>query len=128
LKPSEFRVSAVVRLAAEGQLAFYHSMMAAKNANLEPAKMTSTMPATPTGADAYKLKILAALAGPGGFMTGQVAERVTPMFGSNKRQHTGAIRSWLLELKAAGLVREMDDQKPVVWCAVTAPVHSTNES
>ena len=71
-----------------------------------------------TGADLYKLKILAALAGPGGFTTGGVAEHVTPMFGSNKRQHSAAIRAWLLELKTEGKVRAMDDEKPVVWCSV----------
>lgn len=44
-----------------------------------------------------------------------MAERVAPMFGHNRQMHSAAIRQWLLELMAAGLVREMDDQKPVCW-------------
>lgn len=60
-------------------------------------------------------KILAELDAQGGFTTGQVAARVSPVFGHNRRTHSGAVRGWLLELKAAGLVREMDDQKPVCW-------------
>lgn len=60
-------------------------------------------------------KILDALDTLGGFTTGQVAERVSPMFGHNKSTHSRAIRQQLLALKDAGLVREMDDQKPVCW-------------
>lgn len=63
----------------------------------------------------YHRKILAQLDTRGGFTTGQVAERVEPMFGHNRRTHSGAVRAWLSELKAAGLVREMDDRKPVCW-------------
>lgn len=63
----------------------------------------------------YRAKILAVLDTDGGFTTGQVARKVSPIFGVSQRQHSGAIRSWLLQLKADGLVRELDDQKPVCW-------------
>lgn len=63
----------------------------------------------------YKTKILAVLDTRGDFTTGQVTRNVSPRFGVNQRQHSGAIRSWLLQLKADGLVRELDDRKPVCW-------------
>ena len=63
----------------------------------------------------YHQKILAVLDTRGGFTTGDVAARVAPMFGHNRRTHSGAVRQWLLELKSAGLVCELDAQKPVCW-------------
>lgn len=60
-------------------------------------------------------KVLAQLDTDGGFTTGQVADRINPMFGHSRRTHSSAVRTWLLELKAAGFVREMDEQKPVCW-------------
>ena len=66
-------------------------------------------------AEEYKQKILSVLEGRGGFTTGDVARHVEPIFGHNKRTHSGAVRQWLLELKASGLVRELDSEKPVVW-------------
>ena len=65
--------------------------------------------------NSYHKKILARLDTHGGFTTGQIAKQVTPMFGHNRRTHSAAVRAWLLELKAAGLVCEMDNQKPVCW-------------
>lgn len=62
----------------------------------------------------YEREILEALNESGGFTTGQVARHVT-MFGSNARQHIGAVRSWLMGLKKRGLVDFLDDQKPVCW-------------
>lgn len=63
----------------------------------------------------YHQKILAALDTDGGFTTGDVAKRVSPLFGHNTRTHSAAVRSWLLQLEQAGLVRRLDDQKPVSW-------------
>jgi phage head maturation protease len=63
----------------------------------------------------YDKKILAALDTRGAFTTSQVAAKVAPMFGHNKRTHSGAVRSWLLRLEAAGLVKRLDNQKPVCW-------------
>lgn len=63
----------------------------------------------------YDKKILDALDTVGGFTTGGVARRVTPKFGNNNRQHSGAIRSWLVNLEKNGLVKRMDNQKPVCW-------------
>ena len=63
----------------------------------------------------YERKVLAVLAADGGYTTGVVAERVSPMFGGNKRAHSSAVRSWLLGLERRGLVKRMDDEKPVCW-------------
>lgn len=64
----------------------------------------------------YDQKILDVLSTRGGFTTGDVAKRVMPMFGSNMHQHSGAVRSWLLRLEKSGLVRRLDNDKPVCWC------------
>lgn len=63
----------------------------------------------------YDKKVLAALDGPGALLTRDVAARVSPMFGLNQYQHSGAVRSFLLQLEKQGLVRRLDDQKPVCW-------------
>lgn len=63
----------------------------------------------------YDAQILEVLEGEGGFTTGDIAERVGPVFGHNKRTHSGFIRTRLLAMQNAGLVRPMDDMKPVVW-------------
>lgn len=62
----------------------------------------------------YDVEILEILAEDGGFMTRDVAKGVT-FFGSNTRQHSGAVRAWLMRLKEFGLVDTLDDQKPVCW-------------
>jgi hypothetical protein len=67
---------------------------------------------------AYHQKVLAQLDTRGGSTTSQVAGLVEPMFGHSRRTHSGAVRAWLLELEAAGLVRKLDDQKPVCWVKV----------
>lgn len=66
----------------------------------------------------YHQKILDALDTQASFLTGDVAKRVSPQFGHSSRTHSGAIRSWLLELEQAGLVKRLDDQKPVCWLKV----------
>ena len=66
----------------------------------------------------YFQQILDALDVVGGFTTGQIAKKVKPMFGTNNRQHSGAIRSWLIELERKGLVRRLDDKLPTCWIKV----------
>jgi hypothetical protein len=66
----------------------------------------------------YERKILDALDTRGATLTGEVAKAVQPIFGINQRQHSGAIRSWLVGLEKKGLVRRLDDQKPVCWVKV----------
>lgn len=63
----------------------------------------------------YDKKILAVLNTEGGFTTVDVATKITPRFGSNNRQHSAAVRSWLCRLERNGLVRKLDDLKPVCW-------------
>ena len=65
--------------------------------------------------DKYEQQILSILDVQGGFTTGNVAKKVTPRFGRNGHQHIGAVRSWLIDLEKKGLVKRMDDQKPVCW-------------
>jgi hypothetical protein len=63
----------------------------------------------------YDHKILAILTCDSGFTTGDIAERVRPMFGSSKRQHSGAVLSWLRRLEKAGLAKRMDQDSPICW-------------
>lgn len=63
----------------------------------------------------YHRKVLTVLDSDGGFTTGDIAKQVKPQFGHNARTHSGAVRSWLLQLETAGLVARLDDQKPVCW-------------
>lgn len=65
----------------------------------------------------FEAQILAVLsgAGSGGYTTGDIAARVGPLFGHNKRTHSGFIRTLLLAMQANGMVKPMDNLKPVVW-------------
>jgi len=65
-------------------------------------------------ADPYREVFEALGDGPGAFTTKDIAERV-PRFGSNVHQQSGAVRSWLMVLEKRGLVKRLDDQKPVCW-------------
>lgn len=64
-------------------------------------------------------RILEFLSEDGGFTTGRVAENFTG-YGDNKRQRSGAVRSWLNILQKRGLVAPMDDLKPVAWVRTPA--------
>lgn len=70
----------------------------------------------------YEALILDAMgsAGPGagGLLTGDIAKKVRPMFGSNTSQHSAFIRQRLLTLESEGRVRKLDDLKPVCWVRV----------
>ncbi len=70
----------------------------------------------------YECQILATLDTRGGTATGDVAQKVRPLFGSNMHQHSGAVRSWLLQLERKGFVRKLDDQRPVCWVKTAAAV------
>jgi len=63
----------------------------------------------------YEKKVLAALEWRGGMLTRDVADRVRPRFGNSQHQHSAAVRSWLMRLEKLGLVRRLDDKKPVCW-------------
>lgn len=65
------------------------------------------------------LSVLAELPHGAGYLTHDVASR-TEMFGHNRRIHSGATRSWLLELERDGLVTGIDDEKPTCWCLTDA--------
>jgi hypothetical protein len=66
----------------------------------------------------YEQKIFELLAKRGATLTGDVAENVRPLFGTNKRQHSGAVKSWLVDLEKKGLVRRLDEEKPVCWARI----------
>ncbi|CAB3919907.1 hypothetical protein [Achromobacter ruhlandii] len=63
----------------------------------------------------HEKRILAALPSDGGLLTRDVAKKVHPMFGTTNHMHSAAVRSWLLHLEHLGLVRKLDDEKPVCW-------------
>lgn len=63
----------------------------------------------------YEKKILAALPADGGLLTRDVAAKIYPRFGLSTYMHSAAVRSWLLHLEHLGLVRRLDDEKPVCW-------------
>ena len=63
----------------------------------------------------YERKVLAVLDQHGAMLTRDVAAEVRPMFGHNSRTHSAAVRCWLLSLEKQGLVRRLDNQKPVCW-------------
>lgn len=73
------------------------------------------------GPTAEEAKILQVLSTDGGYRTGDVADLVWPQFGQDRRQASTAVRACLLGLQKKGLVRPMDDEKPVCWAKV-APV------
>lgn len=65
-------------------------------------------------------RILAILGTDGGYTTGDVAARCSLGPEQAKRNWTLVVRKRLLALRQQGLVREMDDQKPVCWVRVAA--------
>ena len=72
-------------------------------------------------------KLLAVLDEQGGITTGQVSERASFSYGGTKRQRSGAVRFWLMRLKANGLVTLMDDQKPDCWIRTPAGTVAVGE-
>lgn len=63
----------------------------------------------------YEKRVLAALPADGGLLTRDVAAKVRPWFGTSAHMHSAAVRSWLLHLEHLGLVRRLDNEKPVCW-------------
>ena len=55
-----------------------------------------------------------------GWTTGQVAKRSKAFEALGGRIASAWVRNDLLEMKAAGLVQEMDGQKPVCWVRTRA--------
>lgn len=74
----------------------------------------------------YETQILAALDGPGGWTTGDIARQCKPMRGNNRNQHSAFIRQYLLALQAEGKVKPMDDQKPICWVKAEGAPNETN--
>ncbi|MGA3983458.1 hypothetical protein ACI2TD_18040 [Ralstonia nicotianae] len=70
------------------------------------------------GLSEFDKKVLAVLDTIGGYTTAEVMKRVTPVFADNRRMHSAAVRSWLVQLERKGLVRRLDDLKPVCWVKV----------
>lgn len=66
----------------------------------------------------YQKQILSVLAEDGGFLTRRVTVAVRG--NANLRHDSQMVRRELLELKHHGLVRELDNQKPVCWCRTAA--------
>jgi len=64
-------------------------------------------------------QILSVLDTDGGFETGAVARRISPIFGHNARTHSAFVRNELLRLESEGLVRRLDENKPVCWVKVS---------
>lgn len=73
----------------------------------------------------YETQILAALDGPGGWTTGDIARQCKPTFGTN-RMHSAFIRQKLLLLQTEGKVIPMDDKKPVCWVKAKGAPNETN--
>lgn len=65
------------------------------------------------------LRVLAALPAGTGYITKDIAER-TPMFGHNRRIHSGCTRSRLDEMAPCGLVALLDNKKPDCWTITPA--------
>lgn len=72
-------------------------------------------------------KILAVLDERGAFTSGQVSSAAFPGARS-RRQTSGAVRSWLDDLKRRGLVAKADDQKPVCWIRTPAGTVALSEN
>ena len=71
--------------------------------------------------ESYDLAILRALDLDGGFAVRRIAER-SEVFGtwsSAKRSQSGAIVGRLKKMETAGLVKKMDDLKPIAWVLTT---------
>lgn len=51
----------------------------------------------------------------GGFTTGDLAKKIPSNHSHNNREHSAAVRALLVEMESEGLVRKMDDLKPVCW-------------
>jgi hypothetical protein len=64
--------------------------------------------------------ILASLDEDDGWTTGQIAKKSKAFERLGGRIASSWVRNDLLKMKAAGLVREMDDQKPVCWVRTKA--------
>lgn len=63
----------------------------------------------------FEAAILKVLVGPGGYTTGQVAERIDYQFGHNRRVHSAAVRTLLVGMEKRGVVKRLEGQKPDCW-------------
>jgi hypothetical protein len=72
-------------------------------------------------------KILGVLDEVGGFVVKDIRKRAKICFGSNAHQESGAIRAWLMDLHRAGLVEQIDEQKPAAWRRTAAGTAALND-
>lgn len=78
-----------------------------------------------TSTNAELLKVLDEDAG---LLTGEVSHRAQVTYCSfNKRQRSGAVRSWLVNMMKDGLVEFLDDKKPVAWKRTAAGTAALKE-
>jgi hypothetical protein len=70
--------------------------------------------------EAHDKKILEAVYEDGGSTALQISDRCGLPASGNGRMRSGAMRSWLSLLERRGLVRKMDDMKPICWIRTTA--------
>lgn len=75
----------------------------------------------------HELMVLKALDEDGGFLTGEVAARLSLVGYDNGHQRGAAVRSWLIGLRSRGLVAELDDKKPVCWIRTSAGTAALNQ-
>jgi hypothetical protein len=50
-----------------------------------------------------------------GWATANIAKALPTKFGHNRRTNSGYVLSHLLRLEKNGLVRRLDDKKPIAW-------------
>lgn len=72
-------------------------------------------------------RILAALSESGGSLTGQISPDCRIFRMLNRRMESAWVRNHLLDLERGGLVRRLDDQKPVCWTRTLAGTAAMEE-
>lgn len=74
----------------------------------------------------HETEVLRVLDEDGGFLTKDVAARLSLVGYESGHQRSGAVRAWLLDLRSRGFVVELDDQKPVCWKRTPAGTAALN--
>ncbi|WP_053077654.1 hypothetical protein [Burkholderia cepacia] len=72
----------------------------------------------------YERKILTVPDTQGGVTIGDVAHQMMAMSTGNHRMHAGAIRWWFVQLERPGLVKRLDEEKPVCWIKIDQPTNN----
>lgn len=75
------------------------------------------------------LDILNLLDEHGGFVTGQIAQRLDPeSYATDARRAARRVRNQLLMLRNSGLVAYLDDEKPACWVRTKAETRHYEEN